>query len=54
MENDVYAALYGDEDTAGLQGPQEHDANHQVADEGEAGHSTAGTNNWTTSLPWLN
>ncbi|CAL5226916.1 g9793 [Coccomyxa viridis] len=42
VENDVYAALYGDNDTAGLQGPQEHEANHQVAGEGEASHSSAG------------
>ena len=52
VENDVYAALYGDDDTAGLQGPQEHEANHQVASEGEAGHSGAGTSIRHSPLPF--
>ena len=39
----MYAALYGDDDTPGLQGPQEHEEQPQIAGEGEAGHSAAGT-----------
>ena len=43
VENDVYAALYGDVDTAGLQAPQEREAQPQIAGAGEAGHNAAGT-----------
>ena len=51
VENDVYAALYGDDDTAGAQGPQDLEAESQVAGEGEPGHSSAGISKMRSFVP---